>query len=80
MTHGDRHALDHGLPGDPVDYGPLLDRHEAAQFLAVSDSTVYRLIRGGELPAYRVGHQIRLTQVDLENYLRALPLPTEQED
>ena len=80
MTHGDRHALDHGPPGDPVDYGPLLDRHEAAQFLAVSDSTVYRLIRGGELPAYRVGHQIRLTQVDLENYLRALPLPTEQED
>jgi len=80
MTHGDRHTLDHGLPGDPVDYGPLLTRGEAAEFLAVSDSTVYRLIRGGELPAYRVGHQIRLTQVDLENYLRGLPLPTEQED
>jgi len=83
MPHGDRHALDHGLPGDPVDYpvdyGPLLDRHEAAQFLAVSDSTVYRLIRGGELPAYRVGHQIRLTQVDLENYLRAQP-PLHKED
>jgi len=80
MTHGDRHALDHGLPGDPVDYGPLLDRHEAAQFLAVSDSTVYRLIRRGELPAYRVGHQIRLTQVDLENYLRQLPPPSIEED
>ena len=80
MTHGDRHALDHGLPGDPVDYGPLLTRGEAAEFLNVSDSTVYRILRRGDLRAYRVGHQIRLTQVDLENYLRGLPLPTEQED
>jgi len=80
MTHGDRHALDHRPPGDPVDRGPLLDRHEAAQFLGVSSSTVYRLLRRGDLRAYRVGHQIRLTQIDIENYLRGLPLPTEQED
>ncbi len=80
MTHGDRHTLDHGPPGDPVDYGPLLDRHEAAQFLAVSDSTVYRLIRGGELPAYRVGHSIRISQVALENYLRAQSPPPHNED
>jgi excisionase family DNA binding protein len=80
MTHGDRHALDHGPPGDPVDYGPLLDRHEAAEFLGVSSSTVYRLLRKGDLRAYRVGHQIRLTQTDIENYLKAFPPPTEQED
>ncbi len=80
MTHGDRHTLDHGPPGDPVDFGPLLDRHEAAQFLGVSSSTVYRLLRRGDLRAYRVGHQIRLTQTDIENYLRQLPPPIEQED
>ena len=68
------------LPSDPVDYGPLLTRTEAAQFLSVSSSTVYRLLRRGELPAYRVGHQIRLTQVDLENYLRQLPPPSIEED
>jgi excisionase family DNA binding protein len=79
MTHGDRHALDHGLPGDPVDYGPLLSRTEAAQFLNVSSSTVYRLLRSGNLRAYRVGHQIRLTTVDLENYLRQLPPPTQED-
>jgi len=62
------------FPGDPVDYGPLLSRTEAAEFLSVSDQTVYRLIRRGALPAYRVGHQIRLTQVDLENYLRQPPI------
>jgi excisionase family DNA binding protein len=60
-------------PGDPIDHGPLLDRHEAAQFLGVSTSTVYRLIRGGELPAHRVGHSIRISQVALEIYLRQLP-------
>jgi excisionase family DNA binding protein len=75
----DRHALDHGPPGDPVDFGPLLDRHEAAEFLSVSTSTVYRLLRAGDLRAYRVGHQIRLTQVDLENYLRAQSPPLQED-
>jgi excisionase family DNA binding protein len=80
MTHGDRHALDHGLPGDPADRGPLLDRREAAEFLGVSTSTVYRLLRRGDLRAYRVGHSIRLTQIDIENYLRQLPPPSIEED
>ena len=61
------------LPGDPIDHGPLLSRGEAAEFLNVSESTVYRLIRGGELPAYRVSHSIRISQVALEIYLRQLP-------
>lgn len=79
MTHGDGHTLDHGPLGDPVDFGPLLSRTEAAEFLGVSTSTVYRLLRRGDLRAYRVGHSIRMTQVDIENYLRQLP-PPEQED
>ncbi len=62
-----------GSPGDPRDTGPLLTRGEAASFLNVSESTVYRLIRGGELPAYRVSHSIRISQVALEIYLRQLP-------
>jgi excisionase family DNA binding protein len=62
-----------GPPGDPIDHGPLLTRGEAAQFLNVSESTVYRLIRGGELPAYIVIHSIRISQVALEIYLRQLP-------
>jgi excisionase family DNA binding protein len=51
----------------------LLTRAEAAEFLNVSESTVYRLVRGGELPAYRVSHSIRISQVALEVYLRQLP-------
>ena len=79
MTHGDRHALDHGPPGDPLDHGPLLSRAAAAEFLGVSCSTVYRLLRRNELPAYRVGHSIRISQVAIENYLRQLPPPHKED-
>jgi len=60
--------------------GPLLSRSEAAERLAVSKSTIYRLIRSGELPAYKVGHGIRVAQTDLENYIKALPPPVYKEE
>ncbi len=68
------------IPGDPIDHGPLLTRGEAARFLNVSDQTVYRILRRGELPAYRVGHSIRISQVALENYLRAQSPPPHEQD
>ncbi len=61
------------IPGDPIDHGPLLTRAEAAEFLNVSPQTVYRILRRGELPAFRIGHSIRISQVALEIYLRQLP-------
>lgn len=42
---------------------------EVAKLLRVSKLTVYDLIKKGELPAYRVGRQNRIDQVDLENYI-----------
>ncbi len=68
------------IPGEPIDHGPLLSRDEAARFLNVSSQTVYRILRRGELRGYRVGHSIRISQTDLENYLKAIPPPTEQEE
>lgn len=47
--------------------------------LNVSKATVYRLVRSGELRAYKIGGQIRLTATDLENYVKATP-PVEPED
>ncbi len=67
------------FPGDPIDHGPLLSRAEAAEFLNVSPQTVYRILRRGELPAFRVGHAIRISQVDLENYLRAQSPPLQED-
>ena len=67
-------------PEDFMDTGPLLDRNEVADRLAVSPTTVWRLVRSGELPAYRVGRQIRLSTVDVENYIRAQPPPVYKEE
>ncbi|CAA9489939.1 MAG: hypothetical protein AVDCRST_MAG45-688 [uncultured Solirubrobacterales bacterium] len=62
-------------PHDLMTTGPLLDRQAAADRLGISKATVYRLVRSGDLRAFRVGHQIRIAQVDLENYVRQLPPP-----
>lgn len=49
--------------------GPLLTVAEVADVLRVSNMTVYRLIKAGELPALRVGKNYRIRQGDLETYL-----------
>ncbi|UOF90545.1 helix-turn-helix transcriptional regulator [Fodinisporobacter ferrooxydans] len=41
---------------------------EIAKLLKVSKLTVYDLIKKGELPAYRVGRQMRVDAVDLDSY------------
>jgi excisionase family DNA binding protein len=41
---------------------------EAAERLAVSTGTIRRLIKGGELAAYRFGKQIRITVQSLDEY------------
>lgn len=49
----------------------LLTAGEVADLLRVSTMTVYRLIRGGELPAVRVGRSYRVRQSDLDGYLES---------
>jgi excisionase family DNA binding protein len=42
---------------------------EAAERLRVSPKTVYRLVWAGELPALRVGSQIRIDEQAFEEWL-----------
>lgn len=50
---------------------------EAAEFLGVSERTVRRCIDRGELPAYRVGRQVRIDPADLRSYrIRTAVRPT----
>ncbi len=44
---------------------------QVRQRLAISDSTLRRIIKRGDLRACRVGRQWRFSQTDLELYLRA---------
>jgi len=52
----------------------LLTRAEAAQYLRVSDRTVSRLIRKGQLPASRIGRAVRIRQSDLLDMLNEKPI------
>jgi excisionase family DNA binding protein len=49
---------------------PLLTVGEVATLMRVSNMTVYRLIKSGQLAAVRVGKNYRLRTRDIEHYLR----------
>jgi excisionase family DNA binding protein len=46
-----------------------LTTEDVVAYLNVTPRTIYRLIRTGELPATRIGHQWRVRQSDLEEWL-----------
>jgi excisionase family DNA binding protein len=52
-----------------VPRGTLLTVAEVAASMRVSNMTVYRLIKGGELAAVRVGKNFRIREAEVERYL-----------
>lgn len=48
-----------------------LTRTEVAELLAVSVDTIDRLVATGELPAFRVGRQVRFEEADVEAWVAA---------
>ena len=56
-------------PGDMSDVVVPDDRRSRRQ-MRVSKMTVYRLVHSGELPAVRVGRSFRVTEDDVNEYLR----------
>jgi excisionase family DNA binding protein len=55
--------------GEGAFAGSLMTVAEVGAVLRVSNMTVYRLIRAGELPAIRIGKSFRIKQHDLTAYL-----------
>jgi excisionase family DNA binding protein len=47
----------------------LLTVSEVAATMRVSNMTVYRLIKSGQLPAIRVGKNFRIRESDVDRYL-----------
>jgi excisionase family DNA binding protein len=45
--------------------------------MRVSNMTVYRLIKSGDLPAVRVGHNYRIREGDVEHYLSSRSVQVE---
>ena len=56
-------------PGD-MSEAQFLTIAEVAARMRVSKMTVYRLVHSGELPAVRVGRSFRVTEDDVDEYLR----------
>lgn len=48
---------------------PLLTVGEVASVMRVSNMTVYRLIKSGQLAAIRVGKNYRIRRSDVDRYL-----------
>ena len=61
-------CLTHGPETSPT--SKFLTVAEVAAMMRVSKMTVYRLVHGGELPAVRVGRSFRVTEEDVNEYLR----------
>lgn len=75
-THMAATPIDNG-PGNSSASGPgdisgvrFLTVAEVATMMRVSKMTVYRLVHSGELPALRVGRSFRVTDDDVQEYLR----------
>jgi excisionase family DNA binding protein len=47
----------------------LLTVNEVADILRVSNMTIYRLVKSGQLPAIRVGKNYRIKESDVNDYL-----------
>lgn len=52
---------------------------EVADRLKVSHMTVYRWIKAGQLGAYKIGGEFRITERDIEHYLKARRFPVKGE-
>jgi excisionase family DNA binding protein len=58
------------LPGD-ISEVKFLTVAEVAAVMRVSKMTVYRLVHGGDLPAVRVGRSFRVSEEDVNEYLKS---------
>ena len=47
----------------------LLTLDDLADYLNVSRRTTYRLLKGGDLPAYRIGSHLRFRREDIDGWL-----------
>jgi excisionase family DNA binding protein len=69
---GDPQPLQERLAGDVL----LLTPEEAARVLRVGRTTIYGLIKAGELRSLHIGRSCRLARAELERYVNRLQAPS----
>ncbi len=57
------------FPDEHQDFPTILKPSEVAELLCIHKNTVYKLIRRGDLPAFRIGKSWRIERNDLFHLL-----------
>jgi excisionase family DNA binding protein len=70
---GEPEPLQDVLASSPL----LLTPQEAATVLRIGRTTIYALMRSGELRPVHIGRSCRLPRAELERYVRCLETPSE---
>jgi excisionase family DNA binding protein len=53
-------------------YPNIMNVEQISEIIGVSTKTVYKLIRGGELPCLKVGREYRIPKVMILQYMKLL--------
>ena len=48
----------------------LMTTKELAEYLQLDRMTIYKLLKSGDIPANRVGHQWRFFRADIDTWIR----------
>ena len=49
----------------------LMTTKELAEYLQLDRMTIYKLLKSGDIPANRVGHQLRFFRSDIDEWIRS---------
>lgn len=69
-------GFDPGSLESTVEFEPVVDSEEAAQFLNINPKTLQKMARNGEVPAYRIGKLWKFRISDLDEWLRSKVIST----
>jgi excisionase family DNA binding protein len=53
---------------DPSDIAPVFTLKELSVYLKISPSTIHRLIKAGQLPAFRIGSDLRFNREHIDRW------------
>jgi len=59
-----------GIEGEEGEMTQFMTVREVADYLRVSEKTIYRLLRRGSIPATKVGRQWRFNKASIDGWLQ----------